>query len=95
MTEQDEMVTRYGAPHCTEMVPCVTSQWNHPSDPDRPFVGRDGRCAICHQEVEWEQYQPDNPNLYSRIATPHQRLERWFVVPESEIVELRGYRENW
>ena len=92
---QDEMVARYGEPLRTEMVPCVTEQWNHPFTPDLPFVGSDGLCAVCRQVVEWDQYQPDSDYVYSRIAKPHERRKRWFAVSDIELADLHGYRERW
>lgn len=81
--------------HRTETVPCVTDQWNFPHDKDRPWVDNDGACSICGETVDHDQLGPDSPCRYTRIAKPHTRSVRWFLIDEDELRDLVEYRANW
>lgn len=80
-----QLAVEYGEPIRTEQVPCKSEV----NEENEPYVGDDGRCCICGEQVEFVQFQDPHPNLYSRRALPHERWVQWHAVSSDDLHDLR------
>ena len=78
----------------TEVIECITDQWNFPYPRNQPWVNDDGTCSICGQPVDHARLSQPDPNHYTAIAAPHTRTRTWHAITDDELQTLTA-RAEW